>query len=86
MLEAYFGHTFILVLVLSLAPLGAGSFVGFIVSFLQAATQIQEQSISFLVKFITVAVLLLFGSTYAARELVSFTRDMLESLPYLGGM
>ncbi len=55
--------------------------VGLIVSILQAATQIQEQTLSFVPKLLAVgAALLLFGS-WMLRTLVEFCHAVLGSLP-----
>ena len=52
------GESFFLVLLISGVPLLAASVGGLCVSILQTATQIQEQSIGFIVKFVIVAAVL----------------------------
>jgi flagellar biosynthetic protein FliQ len=59
--------------------------VGFLISLFQAATQIQEQTLSFVPKMIAVAIALLVTGTWVLSELVSFTNDLFADLPRLLG-
>ncbi len=59
--------------------------VGFMISLFQAATQIQEQTLSFVPKMIAVAIALLVTGNWVLSELVSFTHQLFESLPRLLG-
>ena len=59
--------------------------VGFLISLFQAATQIQEQTLSFVPKMIAVAIALLVTGNWVLSELVSFTNQLFESLPRLLG-
>ena len=59
--------------------------VGFLISLFQAATQIQEQTLSFVPKIIAVALALLITGNWVLAELVSFTDHLFESLPRLLG-
>ena len=59
--------------------------VGFLISLFQAATQIQEQTLSFVPKMIAVAIALLVTGNWVLAELVSFTDHLFESLPRLLG-
>jgi flagellar biosynthesis protein FliQ len=59
--------------------------VGFMISLFQAATQIQEPTLSFVPKMIAVAIALLVTGNWVLSELISFTHQLFESLPrYLG--
>jgi len=51
------------------------------ISLFQAATQIQEQTLSFVPKMIAVAIALLVTGNWALGQLVSFTNQLFESLP-----
>lgn len=62
---------------LLLAALG----VGVVVSLLQAVTQIQEQSMTFIPKLVIVAVVFVFTLPWMMRTLVDFTVQLLQSLP-----
>ena len=59
--------------------------VGFMISLFQAATQIQEPTLSFVPKMIAVAIALLVTGNWVLAELVSFTHQLFESLPRLLG-
>ncbi|MGY1840516.1 MULTISPECIES: flagellar biosynthesis protein FliQ [unclassified Modestobacter] len=59
--------------------------VGFMISLFQAATQIQEPTLSFVPKMIAVAIAMLVTGNWVLAELVSFTEHLFESLPrFLG--
>jgi flagellar biosynthetic protein FliQ len=57
--------------------------VGFLISLFQAATQIQEPTLSFVPKVIAVAIALLVTGNWVLSELVSFTQGLFDSLPRL---
>lgn len=59
--------------------------VGFMISLFQAATQIQEPTLSFVPKMIAVAIALLVTGNWVLSELVTFTDQLFESLPRLLG-
>src|SRR3546814_3972738 len=52
-----------LTLVLSGPPVGAAALVGLLVAFLQAATQLQEQTFAYALKFFTIVVTLFITAT-----------------------
>jgi flagellar biosynthetic protein FliQ len=57
--------------------------VGFLISVFQAATQIQEQTLSFVPKIVAVALALLITGNWVLAELVSFTESLFDQLPAL---
>jgi flagellar biosynthetic protein FliQ len=59
--------------------------VGFMISLFQAATQIQEPTLSFVPKMIAVSIALLVTGNWVLSELVSFTHQLFDSLPRLLG-
>jgi flagellar biosynthetic protein FliQ len=59
--------------------------VGFMISLFQAATQIQEPTLSFVPKMIAVSIALLLTGNWVLSELVTFTNQLFESLPRLLG-
>ena len=59
--------------------------VGFAISLFQAATQIQEPTLSFVPKMIAVAIALLLTGNWTLSELVSFTHQLFDMLPHLLG-
>lgn len=69
-----------LTLLLSAPPLGFGLAVGLLISILQATTQIQEQTLTFVPKIVaTLASLILFGS-WMLSALVNFTTELYAGL------
>ena len=61
----------------------AGLIVGALVSVFQAATQIQEQSLVFVPKVVTLVAALSVCGGWMMTRLVEFTRSLLLSLPHL---
>ena len=59
--------------------------VGFMISLFQAATQIQEQTLSFVPKVIAVAIALLVSGNWVLSEMVTFTQSLFDMLPSLLG-
>ncbi|MBW2461305.1 MAG: type III secretion system export apparatus subunit SctS [Deltaproteobacteria bacterium] len=76
-------ETLYLVLLVSAPALVVSLVVGFAVGLLQAATQVQEQTLSFVPKLVAVATALaVFGGLMGA-ELVRFTTRLWTSIPAL---
>jgi type III secretion protein S len=69
-----------LTLLLSLPPILVATFVGLIVSLLQAITQIQEQTLSFAVKLICVAVVILMTAAWVSSEMFTYTQRILSGV------
>ena len=80
MIESYLRAAFILVAVISGIPLVISSISGLLVAILQAATQVQEQTSSYLVKFGAVSITLVILSSWIGNEMLNFTRELLGSL------
>ena len=57
--------------------------VGFLISLFQAATQIQEQTLSFVPKLVAVAVTFLVALPWIMQLLVQYTTELFRSLPNL---
>lgn len=55
--------------------------VGLIIGVVQAATQINEMTLSFIPKVIAMAAVALIAGPWMLRTLVQFTRQLIESLP-----
>ena len=55
--------------------------VGLIVGVVQAATQINEMTLSFIPKIIAMAAVAMITGPWMLRTLVQFTRQLIESLP-----
>lgn len=59
--------------------------VGFVISFFQSITQIQEVTLSFVPKAIAVGAALLICGHWMITEIVSFTHQMFDMIPALLG-
>jgi len=70
----------VITLELSLPVLLVGMVVGFLVSLLQAVTQIQEQTLSFIPKILAVAATLFLTLPWILTVLVDYTREMFLGL------
>lgn len=55
--------------------------VGLLVGIFQAATQINEATLSFIPKVVAMAAVLVFTGPWMLRMLVEFTRRLIESIP-----
>ena len=56
---------------------------GLVVSAFQAATQINEMTLSFIPKLIAISVALMLAGPWMLKVLVSYTRELFESIPAL---
>jgi type III secretion protein S len=72
-----------LVLVLSAPPIIAASIVGLVVAFLQAATQLQEQTLTFTLKFLAVVLTLFVTASMISANLYHFADHLLTDFPLL---
>ena len=71
----------LLVLLLSGPPLLASMVVGFVVSLVQAATQIQDQTLAFVPKLVVVMVVLAAMGPVLGSSLVRFSQALLLAIP-----
>jgi type III secretion HrpO family protein len=72
-----------LVLALSGPPIVAASVVGLVVAFLQAATQLQEQTLTYTLKFITVALTLFLTASLIGGSLYHFADRLFSDFPLM---
>jgi flagellar biosynthetic protein FliQ len=63
----------------------AGLAVGLIVSIIQAATSIQEQTLSFIPKIMVTGVVIAVGGPWMMDQLVGYTQQLFQSIPALVG-
>lgn len=59
--------------------------VGLLVSIFQAATQIQEQTLTFVPKLITIAAILLVGGSWMLNKVVIFTQQIINMIANVKG-
>lgn len=70
-----------LCLMMALPMLGVGLAVGVCVSVVQAATQIQEQTLTFIPKIISMFIALLVALPWLMERMTTFTRDVITNIP-----
>lgn len=78
-------ETLYLVLLISMPALLVSLAVGFGLGVLQAVTQVQEQTLTFVPKVVAVALVLVTLGGWMTGELVRFTTDLWMSIPRLVG-
>ena len=59
--------------------------VGLLVGIFQAATQVNEMTLSFIPKLIAMAVALVVAGPWMLKLMISYTRELFESIPGLVG-
>ena len=65
--------------------IGVGMIVGLLVSIFQATTQIQEQTLTFIPKLLSIFITLVFLGPWMLRVLVDFATELLSLLSQVGG-
>lgn len=59
--------------------------IGLLISIFQAATQIQEQTLTFIPKIVAVFVTLLIAAPWMIQRFIVFTNELYSLIPTLGG-
>lgn len=59
--------------------------VGLLIAMFQAATQINEMTLSFVPKLIAVAAVLMASGPWLLRQIIGFTQKLIENIPYMIG-
>lgn len=70
-----------LALMLALPLLGVGLIVGLVIAILQATTQVQEMTLTFVPKIIAVLLTLLAASPWMLNKLTYFTSQLIINIP-----
>ena len=78
-----FRHALWVVLLITTAVIVPSLVVGLIVSIFQAATSINEQTLSFLPRLIVTLLTLIVGGHWFTRVLMEFTIEMVREIPAL---
>jgi flagellar biosynthesis protein FliQ len=78
-------HALIVTLMIAAPLLLTALAVGLLVGVLQAATQINEMTLSFIPKLLALATVLVIAGPWMLRTLIDYTRHLIESLPSLIG-
>lgn len=80
------GQDAVMVTLMVAAPLlGTGMVVGLIVALFMATTQIQEMTLTFVPKIISVLIALIVFGSWMIITMVDYTRNLFESIPSLIG-
>jgi flagellar biosynthetic protein FliQ len=66
---------------IAMPMLGVGLIVGVIVSIIQAATQIQEMTLTFVPKILAVFIALLVAFPWIMDKMINYTRDLFLNFP-----
>ena len=74
-------QSLLLILLLSGPPILISTMLGLFVAVFQAATQIQEQTLSFMVKLFAVILTLLLMGGWLSQQIVQFTNNILINFP-----
>jgi flagellar biosynthetic protein FliQ len=80
-----FQHALQVLLMLILVILIPALIVGLMVSMFQAATQINEMTLSFIPKLIITVVTLMFAGPWMLRLIMEYTQQLIQDIPYLIG-
>lgn len=75
----------LLILILSAPPILVSMFFGIIVAVFQAATQIQEQTLSFVIKLVAVTLTLMLLGPWLGATIMSFASDIFNNFPKWSG-
>jgi len=78
-------HALVVTLMIAAPLLLTALAVGLLVGVLQAATQINEMTLSFIPKLLALAAVLVIAVPWMLRTLIDYTRHLIESLPSLIG-
>ena len=71
-------QAFYLVLMLSMPPIIVASVVGVLFSLFQAITQLQEQTLSFAIKLITVCLTMFLTAGWLSSELLAYAKKIFD--------
>lgn len=71
----------LLILILSAPPILISLFFGIIVAIFQAATQIQEQTLSFTIKLVAVILVLMIMGGWLGAQIMSFSLNIFTRFP-----
>ncbi|MFK5914920.1 MAG: flagellar biosynthesis protein FliQ [Woeseiaceae bacterium] len=80
-----FQHALQVLLMLILVILIPALVVGLMVSMFQAATQINEMTLSFIPKLIITVVTLMFAGPWMLQLITDYTHQLVSDIPYLVG-
>ncbi len=71
----------LLILILSAPPILISMFFGILVAIFQAATQIQEQTLSFTIKLVAVTLTLMLFGPWLGAQIMDFATNIFQNFP-----
>ncbi len=74
-----------LILLLSAPPVAAAAIVGLVIAFIQAATQLQEQTFQYAAKFLAIVLTLFLTASLLGGSLYHFSDRIFSEFPILVG-
>lgn len=80
-----FQHALQVLLMLILVILIPALVVGLMVSMFQAATQINEMTLSFIPKLLITVITLMFAGPWMLRLIMEYTQQLIQDVPYIVG-
>ena len=80
----FFEKTLLLVVVISAPPILITVTVGILISLLQTLFQIQDQTLPFAMKLITMTLTLAAVGAWMGGEVINLTKAAFEYIPYIG--
>ena len=80
-LRELFTDTMVGAVKLSLPMLVAGLGVGLVVSLLQAVTQVQEMTLTFVPKVVATVIVIMVAGPWMLDSILAFTRDLYSAIP-----
>ncbi len=80
-----FSDSVFIILLLSTVLIIPGLVVGLVVAMFQAATQINESSLSFIPKLFVTFLVMIFAGPWLLKTLVNYTDTLITNIPYLIG-
>lgn len=80
-----FGEGVYIMLLLITVLIVPGMVVGLVISMFQAATQINEASLSFIPKLFVTFLVMVFAGPWLLKTMVNYTNTLISNIPYLIG-
>ncbi|MGD2116907.1 MAG: flagellar biosynthesis protein FliQ [Chromatiales bacterium] len=72
-------------IILTSPVLATALVVGLVVAMFQAATSIQEMTLTFVPKLTGIGLILIYAGAWMIGQLVNFTENLIENIPFLIG-
>lgn len=85
MVVSLFSEGIYVVLMMLTVLIVPGLLVGLVVAMFQAATQINEMSLSFIPKLFVTFLVMVFAGPWLLKTMVNYTESLISNIPYLIG-